>query len=306
MAKVHPGIRSTIPAMDISLALGAGGPRGPAHIGVIRVLEREGFRVRAVSGSSVGSVVAALYAAGHGPEQLEQLFIALESARFSGIPLRDGAGLLSSRGMESLLREQLGELTLEALKLPCAVVAVDLNSRRGVTFRQGNAVDAVLGSMAVPGLYPPVRYPPYLLIDGGALDPVPVRAARPLAPKLPVVAVSLQTPMTSPLASLTAQLPVPPALAERITRLALTRTFEVFGQALDIGQRQLSELRLQLDAPDVIIHPNVGHIGLLDRVEVREVEALGEQAALAALPDLRRAVSLGARVRRALRIGGTT
>jgi NTE family protein len=291
--------------MDISLALGAGGLRGAAHIGVLRILEREGFRVRAVSGSSIGSVVAALYAAGHAPAALEQLFVGLEPPRLSGIPLLDGAGLLSRRGIESLLREQLGELTFEALQLPCAVVAVDLNSRREVTFWQGDIVDAVLGSIAVPALYPPVEYPPYLLIDGAAMDPVPVRAARQLAPKLPVVAVSLQTPMDGPLVSLTAALPVPPAWAERITRLALTQTFEVFVQALDIGQRQISEMRLMLDAPDVIIHPNVGHIGFLDRVEVREVEALGEQAALAALPDLRRAVSLGARVRRALRIGGT-
>jgi NTE family protein len=290
--------------MDISLALGAGGPRGPAHIGVIRILEREGFRVRAVSGSSVGSVVAALYAAGLRPNELEEMFVALEPARLSGIPLVDGAGLLSSRGIESLLRAQLGELTLEALKLPCAVVAVDLNSRREVTFRQGNTVGAVLGSIAVPGLYPPVEYPPYLLIDGGALDPVPVRAARQLAPKLPVVAVSLHTPMESPLVSLTGKLPVHPALAERITRLALTQTLEVFAHALDIGQRQLSELRLKVDAPDVIIHPHVGHIGLLDRVEVPEIAALGEQAALKALPDLRRAVSFQARVRRALRRGG--
>jgi NTE family protein len=265
--------------MDISLALGAGGPRGSAHIGVLRVLEREGFRVRAISGSSVGSVVAALYAAGQAPDELEQRFIALGPTWFSGPPLRDGGGLLSRRGIESWLREGLGELTFEELKLPCAVVAVDLHSRSEVTFRQGNTLSAVLGSMAVPGLFPPVEYPPYLLIDGAAMDPVPVRAARQLAPKLPVVAVSLQTPLDGPFVSLTAQLPVPPAWAERITRLALTQMLEAILQAVDIGQRQISEMRLTLDAPDVIIHPDVGHIGMLDRVEVPEIAALGEQAA---------------------------
>ena len=290
--------------MDISLALGSGGPRGSAHIGVLRILEREGFRVRAISGSSIGSLVATLYAAGHTPEELEQFFVALEPAWLSAWPLLEGAGFLSRRGIESWLRDHLGDLTFEQLKLPCAVVAVDLNSRRGVTFREGPIVSAVLGSTAVPGLYPPEEYSPYSLIDGGALDPVPVRAARLLAPKLPVVAVSLQTPTEQPFVSLTAQLPVSAAVAERITGLALTQTFQVFVQALDIGQRELSELRLKLDAPDVIIHPDVGHINLWDRVEVPEVAALGEQATLEALPTLRGSVSFPARFRRAIRWGG--
>jgi len=289
--------------MDISLALGAGGPRGSAHIGVLRVLEREGFRVRAVSGTSIGSLVAALYAAGRTPAELEQVFTTLEPARVSGRPFSDGAGLLSRHGIESWLREQLGNLTFEELRLPCAVVAVDLNTRRAVTFCQGDVVSAVLGSAAVPGLYPPLEYPPYRLIDGGALDPIPVRAARDLAHRLPVVAVSLQTPPEQPFISIASQLPVPAVLAERITRLALTQSFQVVVEALDIGQRQLSELRLSLDAPDVIIHPDVGHITLLEWVDVSDVAARGERAALEALPALRRAVSFPARVRRTLGSG---
>jgi len=287
--------------MDISLALGAGGPRGSAHIGVLRVLEREGFRVRAVSGTSIGSVVAALYSAGRTPVELEQLFATLEAARVSGRPFSDGAGLLSRRGIVDWLHEQLGDLTFEELNLPCAVVAVDLNTRRAVTFREGDVVNAILGSAAVPGLYPPLEYPPYRLIDGGALDPVPVRAARLLAPKLPVVAVTLQTPIDQPSTSITSQLPMSAALAERITRLALTQAFQVVVEALDIGQRELSALRLELDAPDVVIHPEVGHITLMDPIEVPTVAALGEQAALEALPALRRAVSFPERVRRSLR-----
>ena len=286
--------------MDISLALGAGGPRGWAHIGVLRVLEREGFRVRAVSGSSIGSVVAAFYAAGRTPDALERLFVDLEAARFTGGILSDGAGLLSRRGIESWLREQLGALAFEELELPCAVVAVDLNSRREVTFTQGDVVSVLLGSTAVPALYPPLEYPPYLLIDGGALDPVPVRAARWLAPALPVVAVTLHTPVDGPLVSLTSQLPVPEIVADGIARLALTQTFQVLIQALDIGQRQLSEMRMKLDAPDVIIHPDLAHINLLDRVEVPAVALLGERAAMGSLPALHKAVSIRGRVRRAL------
>jgi NTE family protein len=285
--------------MDISLALGAGGPRGSAHIGVIRVLERNGYRVRAVSGASIGSVVAALYASGRTPDEMESLFATLEPGRLTARILSEGAGLLGIRGVAGWLEEQFGECLLQDLKIPCAVIAVDLHSHEEVTFTSGSVTEALLGSIAVPGLYPPREYPPYMLVDGGVLDPVPVRAARMLAPRLPVVAVTLHTPMDAPGVPIAAQIPMPPSLFQRITRLALTQTFDILFEAADLGQRKLTSLRLKVDAPEVIIHPDVGHIRLLDRVAVPEVAALGAQAAVEALPRLRKLSSPRARFRRA-------
>jgi NTE family protein len=181
------------------------------------------------------------------------------------------------------------------------VVAVDLRSAREIILKEGRLVDALLGSMAFPGVFPPKELGQYALVDGGTLDPVPVRAARALAPGLPVLAVSLLTPLDLPSTPLTAPFPEHNTIAAQIARLNLPKAFRIFTDAVDIGQRQISELRLKVDAPEVLIHPAVDEIQLLDKLNVAEVAQRGERAAELILPDLRRALSWPARLRRSLK-----
>ncbi len=273
--------------MDISLALGGGGARGAAHIGVLRVLEKAGYKVKAIAGTSIGSMVASIYATGKTADEVEQIFAAVDQSRLYGWPLSDGPGLLGMRGITDFLRVQLGERTFDDLVIPCAVVAVDLNSNREIILQEGHVVDAVSGSIAIPGIFPPKEYHSYLLVDGGVLDPVPVRAARALAPGLPVVAVSLMPPLDVPSTPLT--LPVPKPIAQTIERLNITQAMKIFADSIDIGQRQMTELRLKQDQPEVLIRPAVNDINILDNVSVAEVSRRGEMATLEALPALRRA-----------------
>jgi NTE family protein len=205
------------------------------------------------------------------------------------------------RGVHEFLRQQFGEKTFDDLSLPCAAVAVDLNSNREIVLQEGSLVDAIMGSIAIPGLFPPKVYNEYTLIDGGTLDPVPVRAARALAPDLPVVAVSLMDPLDVPQTPLEMSFPVPGPLAQQISRLNITQAVKIFAEAVDIGQRQMTELRLEIDAPEVVIRPNVVDVNLLDKINVYEIAERGERAAEAALPDLRRAVSWQSWVMRSVR-----
>ncbi len=287
--------------MDITLALGGGGVRGIAHVGVLRVLEREGFHIRAIAGTSIGSIISVLYAYGNTPDQIEDFLSNVDQSRLYGWPLSDGPGLLGVRGISDFLKTQLGESTFENLKLPCAAVAVDLNSNREIILRRGKVVDAILGSIAIPGLFPPREIDEYLLIDGGVLDPVPVRAARTLMPGLPVVAVSLMAPLDAPTIPLNIPSTVPKQLADHITRLQVTRAFRIFADAIDIAQRQMTELRLQIDSPEVLVRPMVNDLNLLERIDVHEVASRGDRAMELALPDLFRAVSLPRRAIRRLR-----
>ncbi len=287
--------------MDITLALGGGGTRGAAHLGVLRVLERENYRIRAVAGTSIGSLVGALFAMGRSVDEIEDLFDAVDPVKLYGWPLSDGPGLLGMRGIAEWVHERLGGLTFADLKIPFAVAAVDLDSNREIILQTGSVADAVLGSMAVPGIFAPKKMHDYTLIDGGVLDPVPVRAARALAPGLPVVAVSLLPPLEEPSTPALAGLPVPAPLIEQITRLNIAQAFRIFIDAVDIGQRQMTELRLKLDNPEVIIRPDVGHINILEKVDVHKVARLGERAAQAKLPELEQAVSLPATLMRQVR-----
>lgn len=101
--------------MEITLALGGGGTRGAAHIGVLRVLEREGYRIRGISGSSIGSIIASFYSAGYSPDQIEERVASLDFTRLYGRLLSEGPGLLGVSGIQKWLDSHLGDRTLESL-----------------------------------------------------------------------------------------------------------------------------------------------------------------------------------------------
>src|SRR5271157_1500342 len=109
--------------MDISLALGAGGAKGNSHIGVLRQLEKHGFRIRAIAGTSFGGVVGAVYAAGYSVDELEEIFARADQRRLYGFRLQDNASLYGLAGIEQWLIETLGDRTFADLKIPFAVVA---------------------------------------------------------------------------------------------------------------------------------------------------------------------------------------
>ncbi len=287
--------------MDITLALGGGGAKGNSHIGVIRRLEQEGFRIRAVAGTSFGGIVAALYAAGRTPDDIETLFREVEQNRLYGHLPGDGPSLLGLAGASRWLEEKLGDIKFSDLRMPCALTAVDLGCACEVILTEGLVRDAVLATIALPGIFPPRRIQDWNLVDGGTLDPVPVTVARSLAPGLPVVAVVLTSPLDKPSRNLKVSLPgVPEPIARRLTNMRVAQAFDVFLHAVEIGNRQMADLRLQADDPEVIVRPAVDHIQMLDTVDVAQVAKLGEQALDAVLPELRRAVSWPARLARSL------
>ena len=286
--------------MDVTLALGGGGSRGYAHVGIIRRLEQEGFRICAVAGSSAGGIIAAFYAAGFTPDEMDVQFSKVDQTKLFGHSPGDGPALLGVAGASKWLNEQLGELTFADLKTPCALTAVDIKSAREIVLDQGRLVDAVLATIALPGILPPQPIQNYQLVDGGVLDPVPVSIARSLAPRLPVVAVIL-TPLVGQTGSLTRfSLPFPilKPIVQRITRFRVAQAFEVFLHSVDAAGRLLTELRLQVDDPEIAIRPAVGHIGLLDKVDVQDVIRLGEEAVDAALPEIKRSLAWPNRLRR--------
>jgi NTE family protein len=286
--------------MDISLALGGGGSRGYAHIGVLRRLENEGFRIRAVAGTSAGGIVAVAYAAGFTPDKMETIFSELDQSKLFARSPNEGPGILGLFGATRFLEELLGDRIFADLHFPCAVVAVDLKAGREVVLSQGRVIDAILASAAVPGVFPPKQFGDAQLVDGAVLNPVPVTVARSLGPAFPVVAVILDGLAESRggINSLPLPVPVPAALVERLTRTRIAQAFNIFLQSVDVGSRKMAELRLLTDNPEVVIRPDVSGIGLLDKVDVHKIVKMGEEATDAVLPELRRSVAWPNRLRR--------
>jgi NTE family protein len=284
--------------MDITLALGGGGAKGNSHIGVLRRLEKEGYRIRSVGGTSFGGIVGVLYALGNSPAQLKDIFEAVDQSRLYGRDAEDGPSLLGLSGVRKWLDEIVGEKTFDDLRIPCAVTAVDVNSGVEVIISEGRLKDAILSTIALPGIFPSHRLNGWELMDGGVLNPVPVSVARILSPDLPVVAVVLNDPMDKPVRTYTIPMPsmLPRLFTDRITRMNFAQSFDIFMRSVDVSSRAVSHFRLELDKPDVIIRPEVHHIEMLGKVNVEEVAQLGEDAVERVFPQLKRAVSWQSRI----------
>ena len=288
--------------MNITLALGGGGAKGNAHIGVIRRLQQENINIKAVAGTSFGGIVAVFFALGYSPNEIEELFAALDQKELYGYSPSEGPSLLGLGGATKWLNETIGDRTFAELKIPCILTAADLKSGREILLSEGSLVDAVLATIAIPGIFPAKEIGELELVDGGTLDPVPVAPARSLSPGLPVVAVALSMPMGKPAQTWGVPLPesLPQTLIERISKLRYTQALDVFVRSLDMVTRAVTEYRLEVDQPEILIRPPVMDIDILDQVDVREVALKGEQAVEESLPEIRKLFAWQNRLRRAI------
>lgn len=288
--------------LEIALALGGGGSKGFAHIGVLRALDRGGVRVRAVAGTSVGGVVGSAFAAGYDPDWIESFVGALPRNGLFARSRDDGPSLMGLSGVSAALAEALGDLTFEELAIPFAVTAVDVETAQLLALRHGIVREAVLATIAIPGVFPARTWNGRTLVDGATLDPVPVALARSLAPHLPVVAVALSPPCDQWVRGPRPRLLVsPPFLGKYLARFRWAQAMNLFLSAAEISVASLTDLRLALDRPEAVIRPDVGQIGLIDPVDVADVARIGEHAARESLPAIlgldSLSRSLGRRVR---------
>ncbi|MEM3486102.1 MAG: patatin-like phospholipase family protein, partial [Candidatus Methanomethyliaceae archaeon] len=156
----------------------------------MKVLEREGIEVSAIAGSSIGAMVGGAYAAGIPLSRIEEEWLTTNRAKLlkSFLPTFPRTGLSSGAGLRRYLREILGDVRIEELPIPFAAVATDLETGEAVVLRSGPLVEAIRASTAIPGVFQPVRWEGRLLVDGGMVEPLPVRVCRELGADI-VIAV---------------------------------------------------------------------------------------------------------------------
>ncbi len=176
----------------VGLALGGGAVRGFAHVGVLRVLEREGIEVDCVAGTSIGSVVGLACAAGLTSQQTHEFALRFRW-RDIGRPVWPRQGFFTFARLEAFLVDVLGDLTFGDLEKPFAAVATDLATGEQVILRQGRVAPAVRASCSVPGLVVPVPLEGRILVDGGIVNSLPISVVRGLGADV-VIAVGLHSP----------------------------------------------------------------------------------------------------------------
>jgi NTE family protein len=271
----------------IGLALSGGGAKGIAHIGVLQVLEEAQVPVHMLAGTSMGGIVAAIYAAGRSAAEIAEI---ARSLRLFDITQRDrtGWGLVSQDKIANLLQEALGgDRTFAQLKLPLALVAADVETGEEVVIREGSVVEGALATTALPIVFPPLRWRDRRLIDGGVLNPVPFDVVRQMGADRVIAVNTLQD------ASDMLEVGNPPGGrgAEALVRLLLYRSrwaplINVAERSLDIMGRELVKLRMQQSPPDLMIEVMLKKVRLFDLDQVDVCLEAGEEAARQRLSEL--------------------
>jgi len=251
-------------ACRLGVALSGGAVRGAAHIGVLRVLEDAGLCPALIAGTSVGAIIGAARAAGRALGDVERLFAGLDWFSLVRPTLKLKRSLMDNRRLGRFLRTELGLTRFEELQIPFAAVACDLDSGEAVALTRGDLAQAIRASSALPGLFPPERIDGRLLVDGGIVENLPVRVARDMGAGF-VVAVDL--------------LP----MGDRTRRVG--NLFEIWHRSVYLmvrGNHPACESGCH------VITPRIAEFSFTDFDEVPELVRRGEQAALAALPAIRR------------------
>lgn len=288
----------------VALALGSGGARGFAHVGVIQVLEERGFDICAVAGSSMGALVGGVMAAGRLKDFTDW---AVSLKRPDVLRLIDpkwaAAGAMGADRLINHLNEFLTDVEIENLPIPYTAVATDIEARREVWFQKGLLRSAIRASIAIPGVITPVIVDGRLLADGGLLNPVPIEPTAASGAEL-TVAVSLQGPRAAREPAGPVRAAAAPQWVEEwrgrfrqvfhtrppkeIAPAALPedlRIGQVLGLSLDAMQDLIARYRMAGLPPDVHIAVPVSAGGILDFHRAAELVAIGRDLTTKALDD---------------------
>jgi len=251
----------------VALALGSGGARGFAHIGVIKALEEAGIVPDIVTGSSSGAVVAALYASGRPARELEDIALRLERGDLVDYALF-GNGWVKGEALQEFVNRMVNGLPIERLARPFAVIATEARSGRMVVFNRGDTGVAVRASASVPRIFVPPVINGEEYVDGGLSAPVPVKVARAMGADV-VIAVDVswfaQARIRSP---------------DEMARYGRNERYARYGDELDLA--------------DVVIVPRTAPTRMLDFDQKESNIAAGEAAGREAVPQLREALARAA------------
>lgn len=280
----------------IGIALGSGSARGWAHIGILQALAELGIKPDIVAGSSIGALVGAAYASNR-IDDMEAMVNNLNWKDIAGYLDMSiiGGGLVEGDKLVKFFHDQINEKNIDSLPHRFAAVATDLDSGREIWLQDGDLLQAVRASLALPGLFTPLKYNDHWLVDGGLVNPVPVSLCRAMGAEL-VIAVSLNIDIvgkhsrnknTSDVQIVNTEVTKDSesALLGRITdqlekvfyerkKLVLSRLFgksikppgmiDVIAGSINIMQDRITRSRMAGDPPDVILSPRLSHIGLME------------------------------------------
>lgn len=294
--------------MKIGLALGSGSSRGWSHIGVIKALEERGIRPDIVCGCSIGSLVGASYAFDK-LDRLEEWVLSLsriEVVRFLNFN-RSMNGLIDKQRFHAFLDRYVANdgAAIESGRLTYASVATELETGTEVWLKEGRVLDAVWSSIALPGLFPAIKYQDRWLVDGGLVNPVPISLCRALGAEI-VIAVNLngalihrrkipEAPSAHPKVEETGLIGRIGSIVSEYTTSMMPETkmseptpnlFDALASSVDIMQDRITRSRMAGDPPDILLVPKLSQLGLMEFHRAREAIDEGYRSVQRLLPEI--------------------
>ncbi|MBI5023574.1 MAG: patatin-like phospholipase family protein [Candidatus Omnitrophica bacterium] len=300
-------IAREIGGVSVGLALGGGAALGLAHIGVLRVLEKEHIPVDIIVGSSMGAIIASLWAIGKDAAEIEKIARDFEKKRNLWAlfdPVVPISGLMGGRAIKYWLRKNFGGRTFYSTRIPLKIIAYDLIRREELVMESGSLVNAIRKSIAIPGVIEPIREKDRLIIDGGVLNPLPTNILTSRNIKKIIAVNVLQSPhdvsasfaLEKDTELKKERLPFRRApfrfLGFRILRVLLGpfkhNISDIIVRTLQATEYVLAEQSAQ--QADVIIHPDLVGINWFELYKVDELIKRGEDAARKALPEIKKLI----------------
>ena len=250
----------------IAIALGGGGAKGFAHIGVIKVLESHGIKPKIVTGTSAGSFVGSLYASGKSPYQLQHIALTFKESDIRDLTL-NRQGFIAGQKLQDFVNQHVANKPIEKFPIRFAAVATRLDNGRKADFIKGNAGQAVRASCSIPNVFVPATIGGTQYVDGGLVSPIPVQTAKAMGADL-VIAVDISA---------------------RPTGNQPVSMWGLLDQTLNImGQQSINQ---ELAQANIVIQPKVGHIGTLDLKASNQTILEGEKAAQLQVKAIQQAIN---------------
>ena len=238
----------------IAIALGGGGAKGFAHVGVLKVLESHGIQAKIVTGTSAGSFVGSLHASGKTPFQLQQIALGFKESDIRDLTL-NRQGFVQGQKLQDYVNKTVANKPIEQFPRRFAAVATRLDNGTKADFIKGNAGQAVRASCSIPNVFVPATIGGVKYVDGGLVSPIPVKTAKNMGADI-VIAVDISA---------------------RPTGNTPMNMWGLLDQTINImGQQSINE---ELNDATVVIQPKVGHLGTLDLKASNEAILEGEKAA---------------------------
>jgi NTE family protein len=272
----------------IGLALGGGGARGCAHIGVIKALQEAGIPISFVAGTSIGAIMGAGLASG----DLKIFEDYLNKVTWKDIvqyfdPVLPNRGLFKGKNACKLLEKLLSHHDFKDLNIPFIAVATDLETSKEVRLNKGNVIQAIRASIALPGIFEPCKLNDRYLVDGGVVNPMPVNVVRDMGADI-VIGVDLnyefiQEKLRSKRKKQLAKSKVYEWLTPERPNI-----FDVIENSIFIMQSQITEKNITLFRPDILIRPVLGSASLFDFYEAKKMIAEGYEKMKKELPKLKK------------------